>query len=110
MATNGGMPDTTPGNKPYYSVSSTQDLVNVLQKVSGQIVACSYALQMPPMNPDLVEIDGNNGKIPRDTTHMNGWDYGPGDMSINFYGAACDDLQKGVTTSIMAVYNCPPIG
>jgi hypothetical protein len=111
LAMNGGMPNTTAGQKPYYQVTTTADLVSVLNNVAGQIVACSYALQQVPMNPDLVEIQDNNGMtIPRDQTHMNGWDYGPGDMSINFYGAACDNLQKGVTTSISAVYGCPPIG
>jgi hypothetical protein len=111
MANNGGMPDTTPGNKPYYQVNTTTDLVTVLNKIAGQIVSCTYALQMAPPNPDYVEIDDNNGmKIPRDKTHMNGWDYGPGDLSIVFYGAACDNLQKGVTTSIQAIFGCPPVG
>jgi von Willebrand factor type A domain len=110
MANNGGMPDTT-GTKPYYQVNSTSDLVTALDKIAGQIVSCSYALQMAPPNPNYVEIDDNNGmKIPRDTTHMNGWDFGPGNLSINFYGAACDNLQKGVTTGISAVFGCPPVG
>jgi hypothetical protein len=111
MANNGGMPDTTPGNKPYYQVNTTTDLVNALNTIAGQIVSCSYALQMAPANPNYVEIDDNNGMvIPHDTTHMNGWDYGPGDLSINFYGPACDNLQKGVTTGIKAVFGCPPVG
>jgi hypothetical protein len=31
-------------------------------------------------------------------------------MSIIFYGQACTDLQMGVTTSIQAVFGCPPPG
>ena len=110
MAMNGGVPNMTPGQKAYYEVSSTTDLVTVLNKVAGQIVSCSYALQQAPANPNLVEIDGNGVPIPRDKTHMNGWDFGPGNLSINFYGAACDALQKGITTSVSAIYGCPPIG
>jgi hypothetical protein len=111
MANNGGMPDTTPGNKPYYQVNNTADLVTALNKITGQLVSCTYPLSMAPANPDYVEIDDNNGvKIPRDTTHMNGWDYGAGNLSISFYGAACDNLQKGVTTGISAVFGCPPPG
>jgi hypothetical protein len=111
MANNGGMPNTTPGQKPYYQVNNTTDLVNALDKITGQLVSCSYALQMAPPNPNYVEIDDNNGmKIPRDPTHMNGWDFGPNNMSINFYGAACDNLQKGITTGISAVFGCPPVG
>jgi hypothetical protein len=111
MANAGGMPNTTPGQAAYYQVNNTADLVSALNKITGQLVSCTYPLSMVPANPDYVEIDDNNGmKIPRDKTHMNGWDYGAGDMSIIFYGAACDNLQKGVTTSIQAVFGCPPVG
>jgi hypothetical protein len=111
MANNGGMPNTAPGQKPYYQVNNTADLTTALTNIAGQLVSCSYPLSMAPANPDYVEIDDNNGmKIPRDKTHMNGWDYGPGNLSITFYGPACDNLQKGVTTGISAVFGCPPVG
>jgi hypothetical protein len=111
MANAGGMPNMTAGQKPYYQVNNTTDLVNALNKITGQIVSCTYPLQMAPPNPNYVEIDDNNGKpIPRDTTHMNGWDFGAGNLSITFYGPACDNLQNGVTTSISAVFGCPPVG
>jgi hypothetical protein len=109
MAMNGLEPNQTPGQKPYYSVTSANDLVSVLNKIAGQIVSCSYQLQSAPMSPDLVTIQGNGKDIPRDPNHMNGWDYGPGDLSINFYGAACNDLQSGLITSVSAVYGCPPV-
>jgi hypothetical protein len=109
MANNGMEPNKTPGQPPYYAVSSTADLTAALTKITGQIISCSYALQQAPMNPDLVEIDSGSSVVPRDTTHMNGWDYGPGDMSIVFYGNACADLQNGVVQSVTAVYNCPPV-
>ena len=110
LANNGGMPNMTAGQKPYYEVSSTADLVTVLNKIAGQIVSCNYPLQMAPPNPDYLEIDGNGMTIPRDKTHMNGWDYGPNNLSIDFYGPACDALQKGVTTSVSAIFGCPPVG
>jgi hypothetical protein len=110
MANNGGMPNMTAGQPSYYQVNSTMDLVNVLTKIAGTIVSCDYALQTPPANPNLVTIQDNKGNtIPRDPTHMNGWDFGPGNMSIQFYGAACNNLQMGITTGIAAVYGCPPI-
>jgi hypothetical protein len=111
MANNGGMPNTASGQPAYYQVNTTTDLVNALNTITGQLVSCSYPLSMAPPNPDYVEIDDNNGmKIPRDPTHMNGWDFGAGDLSITFYGPACDNLQKGVTTGISAVFGCPPVG
>ncbi len=110
MANNGGLPNATPGEKPYYEVNTTADLVKVLQTVAGQIVSCSYPLTMAPPNPDFVEIDGNGKKIPRDPTHTNGWDFGPNNLSIDFYGPACADLQQGVTTSVSAIFGCTPVG
>jgi hypothetical protein len=110
MAINGKEPNMTAGQKPYYSVSTTMDLETVLNTIAGRIVSCSYALQMTPTAPDLVDIlDENGNRIPHDPTHANGWDYGPGNMSIVFYGMACSQLQEGVTTSISAVYGCPPV-
>jgi hypothetical protein len=110
MANNGAMPNTTPGQKPYYEVSTTNDLVAVLGKISAQIISCSYPLQAAPPHPDLVEIDGDGKPIPRDKSHMNGWDFGPGNLSIDFYGPACDALQSGATTMLSALFGCPPIG
>lgn len=110
MANNGGMPNKTAGQSAYYQVNNATDLETDLKNIAGTIVSCDYALGSVPANPDLVTIQDNKGvTIPKDPTHMNGWDFGPGDMSIQFYGAACTNLQMGVTTSIAAVYGCPPI-
>jgi len=108
MALNGKEPNTAPGQKAYYSVSTTSDLITVLSGITGKIVSCTYALTMPPTNPNLVTIQGNGALVPRDTSHMNGWDYGAGNLSIVFYGAACASLQQGVVTKVEAIYECPP--
>jgi hypothetical protein len=97
------------GAVSYYPVTSQAALETVLQNVTGQIVSCSYPLTQAPANPDLVGIEEDGATIPRDTTHTNGWDFGPGDLSINFYGAACANLQNGSVSNVGAVYGCPPI-
>ena len=97
------------GATSYYPVTSQAALETVLKNVTGQIVSCSYALQTAPANPDLVDIQEDGMTIPRDQTHTNGWDFGPGDLSINFYGAACSNLQNGSVSNVGAVYGCPPI-
>jgi hypothetical protein len=91
----------------YYPVTSQGALETVLGTITGQIVSCSYALQAAPANPDLVSIVADGMTISRDPTHMNGWDFGPGDKSVVFYGAACTGLQGA--KMIGAVYGCPPI-
>ena len=109
MAVNGLEPNTTAGEKPYYSVSSTSEFVDVMNKVAGTIISCDYPLAMPPAYPDLVSIQGNSGTIPRDPSHMNGWDFNSDQTSVTFYGTACQNLQLGVTTSISALYDCPTL-
>ena len=64
---------------------------------------------LAPMNPDLVSIQSGTKTVPRDPNHMNGWDYGPMNLSIIFYGSACSDLQTGIVQSVSAVYGCPPV-
>jgi hypothetical protein len=109
LANEGMEPNKTPGESAYYQVSSTMDLVNTLNKIAGQIVSCNYALQSAPDHPDLVTIQSDGMDVPHDTTHMNGWDFGPMNLSIVFYGTACNDLQNGVTQMVQAVYGCPPV-
>src|SRR5262249_42997933 len=106
---NGMEPNMTAGQKPYYQVSSAQALTDVLTQIAGKIVSCSYALQTPPTQPDLVTIQSGSKTIPRDPAHMNGWASGPQNMSITFYGGSCNELQNGVTTQVSAVYGCPPV-
>src|SRR5205807_2578983 len=80
MAMNGGEP--RPNGPPfYYLVTNQQDLVNVIMAIAGQITSCSFMLQMRPPYPDGVHIYANTNEVPRDPTHMNGWDYGPNNMS-----------------------------
>jgi hypothetical protein len=109
MAMKGQEPNQAAGQKPYYSVSTTQDLVNVLTAIAGQIVSCSYALDPAPPNPDLVSIESNGAVVPRDPTHVSGWDYGPMQTSIVFHGPYCKELQQGLISTVRAVFACPPV-
>jgi hypothetical protein len=93
----------------YYPVASTSDLQMALTTITGAIASCNFALQTAPSSPDLVSIEANGMTIPRDPSHMNGWDYGTGNMSIIFYGAPCDALKSGKITDVKAIYGCPPI-
>jgi hypothetical protein len=108
MAMNGGEARTSAPY--YYSVQNQTDFVNAIAAITGTVVTCTFPLQMPPPYPDRVTIVGNGMTIPRDTTHMNGWDFGAGNMSITFYGQYCQQLQQGVIVTVQAIFGCPPIG
>jgi len=97
------------GTDKYYPVTSGMDLVTAVNTIAGQIISCSFALSSaPPSDLDLVEVDIDGNPVTRDATHMNGWDFGPGNMSIQFYGAACTGLQGSSTSKVQAIYKCPP--
>src|SRR5262249_10089846 len=103
--------EARPNGPPYYYlVTSQQQLVSVINAIAGQIISCSFDLPMRPPDPDLVSITANGQMVPRDPSHMNGWDYGPGMMSIQFYGSYCQNLQSGMIMNVMAIFGCPPIG
>lgn len=108
MADAGG--EARPGTTHYYLVTNQQDLVNVINSIAGQIISCNLQLPMRPPYPDQVVVTANGQTVPRDTTHMNGWDFGPGDTSIQFYGSYCSMLQSGGISNVQAIYGCPPIG
>jgi hypothetical protein len=109
MAVNGGRPQA--GTTKYYPVANTADLVSVLTMIGGQITSCSFALgEVPPVPTNVgVYSDPGQKKIPQDTTHTNGWDYGAGMRSIELFGAACDDVKNKTTTNIQAIYGCPGV-
>jgi hypothetical protein len=108
IATAGGRPQA--GATSYYPVSSTDELVAVLTKIGGQIATCTFSLPSVPPVPTNVGVyaDGDvNKKIPQDTTHTNGWDYGTGMRSIELFGTACDNIKNKVYKDVQAIFGCP---
>jgi von Willebrand factor type A domain len=104
MAANGG--EARPATPRYFPVTSTADLVNAINAIAGQIVSCNFALQMAPARPDQVSVEVNGNPVPHDASHSSGWDYGPGNLSIQFYGSSCTMLQAGNVTDVKAIFGC----
>jgi hypothetical protein len=109
LAVNGGRPQA--GMTKYYPVNNTADLVSVLTMIGGQITSCTFGLGAVPPVPSNVGVYSDPGqvKIPHDTTHANGWDYGAGMKSIELFGTACTDVQSKKTTKIQAIFGCPGV-
>lgn len=107
MAAAGGVPNDTPGQPLYYPVTSSQDLVNILEKAALKITPCKYPLPVLPPNPDEVLIEGPFGTIPRDVNHQEGWDYDDDGKSVSFYGLSCLTLKERAVISVQATYACP---
>jgi len=101
--------ESRPSDPKFYPVGSASDLVTAVNTIAGQIISCSFGLSTPPPTDlGLVEVNLNGALLPRDTTHANGWDFGPGNNSILFYGPACANLQSSTSADVKAVYKCPP--
>ena len=107
LANDGGVPNMS-GSAAYYAADSGSDLDNVFHQIASQVVSCTYAVDQTP--PDLDEtyvIYSGNTLVPRDQTHMDGWDYDPTAMTLTIYGNYCTELEDGVVTDIDVVFGCP---
>jgi hypothetical protein len=105
LAAAGGKART--GTPNYYHVSSQADVIAALATIQGQVNSCVFNLAQVPPDPTNIAIRGAGGvKIPKDTTHASGWDYGPGMKSVQLYGSYCMDVISGVLTDVQAVFGC----
>lgn len=99
-----------PGNPKYYPASNQTEFVDAINSISKQIISCTLALKAAPAQPDFSEVKVQGSTVvPRDLTHANGWDYGPNNTSIIFYGSYCDQLQAGTIDQVDATFSCEPI-
>jgi hypothetical protein len=105
----------------YYPATSDNALGTHLTSIITQTV-CHLELLDEPADPDRTEIQFSmqvnagssnfmNVPVPRDTTHINGWDYErTADTKVTFYGAACGNFIDTVLNGGMGrvhVQGCP---
>ena len=100
------------GPHKYYDAQSPASLDAALAAIGkAATLSCDLALAAGPPNDDAsliyVYLDHTPPPLPRDTTHMNGWDYDPATKTVHLYGAACDKVTSGVTVSESVVFGCP---
>jgi hypothetical protein len=105
MAVAGGAP--RPGATRYYPASSGAELKSVLEEIVGSLTPCVFPLANPPLDPNFVTVTVGASPILRDLSHLQGWDYAGKGAAIQIYGAACDDLKKGVAQGAGIFYGCP---
>ena len=98
MAIAGGRPNPAPGDRRYYSVQAPTDLDNALATIQRSITLCAFLAPRPPVDPNDVAVDAAGIEVPRDRTHMNGWDWTDVAMGeVSFFGPACDRIIAGMT-------------
>jgi hypothetical protein len=106
FAVAGGVPRD--GATKYYNAANQASLDTALAAIAQKTLSCAYTLDSVPPNPNeiFVFFDNNTTPIPRDVTHMDGWDYDPAANQVVFYGLACDSLKTGVVTDLDIVLGC----
>jgi hypothetical protein len=108
MAVQGGQPRA--GTPPYYPVTSREELVTALGAITEAAASCTLTLGQPPPDPENVGVRvRGDERVPRDTTHTDGWDYGPGMTSIVLYGSYCGNVMSGTFTDLRALFGCPGV-
>jgi hypothetical protein len=109
LAVAGGYPRA--GSPSYYPVSSAAELAAALHALIDVTPDCIFALPIAPAGGDYrFGIVVNGTEIPRDTTHVNGWDLTDASQTaIEIYGPICDAVKAGQVTSVQVVIKCSTI-
>jgi hypothetical protein len=90
-----------------------QALADALAEIALEATSCSIAL--PDVNggmPDYDQVNvtitsgGQTTTILRDQTKTDGWDYLPGNTTVQLYGAACDALKTDAQAKVTVVVGC----
>lgn len=106
MAVAGGRPQAGAGQK-YYAADNQQQLEAALSAIAGSVISCAIQLDETPKYPDRVKVYMDGQEVPRDTTHVNGWDYTDATLTrIELFGPACDSLQDGKKHDLTATFAC----
>jgi hypothetical protein len=105
FAINGGTAQAT--SPRYYQADNAMELEMALATIADLVIGCDFVLTNPPADlTELFAFFNNTISVPRDPTHMNGWDYDPTTMTLTFYGGFCDQLSSGQVTDVDIVYGC----
>jgi hypothetical protein len=105
FAVNGGT--ALPTSPRYYQADDAMELEMALGTIADLVLGCDFVLTDPPADlQELFAFFNNQIAVPRDPTHMNGWDYDPVTMTLTFYGGFCDQLSSGQVTDVDIVYGC----
>lgn len=108
MAIAGGRPRS--GDTYYYAVANQGELSEAIGGIARRIVACDFTLKTAPFAPERTEVEAGGQRVPRDSMRKSGWDFGPNNRSVTFYGDWCEMLQQGKVSNLRVQFRCPPIG
>jgi len=96
------------GATKYFRADTAGDLAIAFQSIADQVVGCSYLVDPPP--EDLAQMyvwfEGTE-LVPRDPSHMAGWDYDLASQRITLDGMYCMRLKTHAVTKLDVIFGCP---
>jgi len=103
MALSGGL--ARAGTPRYFPVSSAADLGAAVSSLIATLGTCVYSIPQPSADgvtsPSRIDVFLDGSPVPRDSTHLNGWDYLDATFrSFQLYGAPCDAARAGGGVSV----------
>jgi hypothetical protein len=110
MANAGGLPRA--GSPTYYPVTTTADLAAAIRMLVSTANNCTFQVGPTPTsdgttNLGFINVFGDGTEIPRDTTHVNGWDYTDASMnSIQIYGPICTQVMAATIQNVTVTFRC----
>lgn len=108
FANAGGVPQMGAATS-YYAATDSQALEQAFNTIVGVAASCNFAVPTPPPTStrSSINVQGDGKDIPKDTTHMNGWDYTDQNMtSIQVYGSYCDQVKAGQISAVTIIFKC----
>jgi hypothetical protein len=104
MARAGGRPNTTPGEPAYYSARRPDQVQSAFDTITRSITRCTLRSPSLPDDPNAVTVTLDGAGIPRDTAHMDGWDWTDASLAqMSFFGAACDRVAASTSDPVVEV-------
>jgi hypothetical protein len=106
LAIAGGAPQS--GTPKYFRADTAGELDQALQTIADAVVSCSYKVDPPPEDPSQVYVwFGGTENVPRDQSHVSGWDYDPATQMLTLYGSHCDRLKTKMVKKVDVIFGCP---
>ena len=102
IAQAGGTDNPNDPNKRFYTAENTNELVNVINDISSEIVSCSYTLNPKPDDTNKIWVKLNDTFLPRE-----GYSYEPTTGTLQLSGPTCDQLKGTSGAKIEIILGCP---
>jgi hypothetical protein len=97
-----------PGVDKYYAANSLEELQQVLDSIGEMVMSCTLKMDYPPEISEWLWVYFDGEPVHRDRDHVDGWDYDPVTVTINFYGPTCDLLKSGAIEKVEVMVGCGP--